>query len=873
MKGYKHMIYRYLKGQRNRTLLTILGIILSVAMISAIGTIIVSAKDVLLKEAIRDNGSYHGEFQSVDMDHIDKLKNHVAVGKVGTVSNRGAALIAEATEEERLDFGRDISHRYIEIKAYDENAKELLPIDLKEGRLPETSDEIAIEYWIKDYFEQDIKLGDKIKLPVGNWIVDEENLNKSNDDMVKEEFQKVGEREFTVVGFTNVPYVWKGNLVTKGITGLDLEKETGNKFNTYFTIDNIKNAQEQIKDIGKDIGIDEDNIHTNNWVLRLYAQSGNPIFNSSLMRIVAFVVLLIVVSTVAVIYNSFNISVVERISQFGLLRSVGATPKQIRGIVFKEADILSAISIPIGLVSGVFAMKIVFYIIGLLQSDAEIFNDMEVTFSTTVFVISTIVGSITVFLSAIGPALQAGKVSPLEAVRNIGEIRKESIKKVRSSRIIRKILGVEGEIAHKNLRRNRKRFIITVFSMVISIILFITFSTFSDYIFKIGAIGTSKTSDFKIFGFLGERADETYNRLIEMEDVDRVYKVQETGGEALVKKDKINQKLIDMNPHILDNTKDNFIKVHNASLSIIGDENLEVLKKQLNSGSIDIDKMNKENGVLIVNNTYTYKGITDARVLLEGFDLKVGDKIPFASYDHDVIDENTEYIDLTVVGVLEKGIFDHEYNYNSAPSFITTEEVWNKLYYGKNPKEEAKDPYINLYIEMAKDGDREIISNYLSELKDGMPELHYIDAVERARDERNMAIIMSIFLYGFVTLIALISAINIINTISTNIILRTREIAMIKAVGMTQSGIKRMVAFESLFYGFYAIIFGGSVGVGLTYILHTLFIGISEFEYRVPWKNLAITCIAAAAIALISGAYPLKRINDRIIVENMKVEN
>jgi len=90
---------------------------------------------------------------------------------------------------------------------------------------------------------------------------------------------------------------------------------------------------------------------------------------------------------------------------------------------------------------------------------------------------------------------------------------------------------------------------------------------------------------------------------------------------------------------------------------------------------------------------------------------------------------------------------------------------------------------------------------------------------------------------------------------------------------MTQSGIKRMVAFESLFYGFYAIIFGGSVGVGLTYILHTLFIGISEFEYRVPWKNLAITCIAAAAIALISGAYPLKRINDRIIVENMKVEN
>ncbi|HLS54338.1 MAG TPA: FtsX-like permease family protein, partial [Tissierellaceae bacterium] len=352
-----------------------------------------------------------------------------------------------------------------------------------------------------------------------------------------------------------------------------------------------------------------------------------------------------VVSTVAVIYNSFNISVIERISQFGLLRSVGATPKQIRRIVLKEAAILSVISIPIGLVSGVFAMKIVFYIIGLIQSEADLLNEMEITFSSSVFLISTIIGLITVFLSAIGPARQAARVSPLEAVRNTKDIKKESIKKVRGSRLIRKVLGVEGEIAHKNLRRNRKRFIITVFSMVISIILFITFSTFSDFTFEIGAIDSSRSSDFEIYGNLGDRADDIYTSLMDMEDVERVYRIQESGGSSLIDRKKINEKLIDMNPHMLDGDKGDIIDVYNSSLAMIGDENLEVLNKHLKSGKIDIDKMNKENGVLVINKTYSYKGMTDVRVLLEGFNLKVGDKVPFASYDHDVIDEDTKYTD------------------------------------------------------------------------------------------------------------------------------------------------------------------------------------------------------------------------------------
>ncbi len=144
------------------------------------------------------------------------------------------------------------------------------------------------------------------------------------------------------------------------------------------------------------------------------------------MALLIFVIVLIVISTIAVIYNAFNISVLERINQFGLLRSVGATPEQIRGgIVLREAGILSIIGIPIGLFSGVLAMKIVLYIIKLLKTDFRLVNDMEINISSTVFIISIIVGIITVFLSAIGPTRQAGRISPpLEAIRSTRNIKK-----------------------------------------------------------------------------------------------------------------------------------------------------------------------------------------------------------------------------------------------------------------------------------------------------------------------------------------------------------------------------------------------------------------------------------------------------------------
>ena len=863
VKNYKDITYRYLKGQKNRTLLTIIGIILSVAMISAIGTIIISARGALLDEAIREEGSYHARYRKVDQSDIDKIINHVGIGESGISQNIGIGIVRETTEEERKTLDNLPPYRYIEIEGLTDESLNMLPYTIEEGRFPRNSNELVIDPTTATYFEKVVKIGDRVNLTIGDriFIVNEESEEARSEEL----FEKRLEREYTVVGFLKPKYRGNMNFETKALTVLDKESPVSEVYNVYFKLPNIKNAQEKIFSIAKDVGVDPDNIKDNYRVLRLSGESLNETFNSSIIGLLAFIIILVMISTIAVIYNAFNISVLERVSQFGLLRSVGATPSQIKNIVLKEAAILSGIGIPIGLFSGVLAMKIVFYIIGLMAfNNVVLINDMKISISLGVFLISSIIGLITVFLSAIGPARRAAKVSPLEAVRNTGSFKKESFDKIKKSGFIRKILGIEGEIAYKNLRRNRKRFYITVFSMVISICLFITFSTFSNFMFKMGVVEGTELGDFIVYD-QGELNENIYKELKEIKDVNRIYNIREGNGEALLPKDKISKKNMEMQPYLSNHVEGDSIRISNVNIYTIGDDNFEALKGLLKEGTVNVKDLDKNNGALVINNTYVYNDKTEKSTLLEGYHIKTGDKVSFISYNSYGEEKYTIYDEINVMGVLEKGILDMEYNWNGGFSIIVTEKQWAKVNEGSRDSN-------TMYIEMNKDAEIENVRQSFKRIEKDYPGFSYVDIAEMANENRLMGIVMNIFLYGFVTLITLIGCINIINTISTNIILRTKEIAMIKAVGMTQSGIKRMVALESLYYGLYAAVFGGVIGTGLTYLLFKIVFNIREFQWTMPWGNIIIACSGATIVALFSGVYPLRRINDSIIVENMKNE-
>lgn len=876
MKSYKEITQRYLKVQKKRSVLTVFGIILSVALITAIATMAVSMRDAVIKEVIRNDGDYHAIFRYVPGGKIDKIINNVEVGKAGIAKPEGYAAIRGVTEKEKEKWGEDVApYRYLSIVGYDKEALDILPYKIEEGRFPKDSNEIILERATLEHFPKKLTIGDKVVLSIGNRIDSSESEEEFNYEQSTgydqigsshwsgdERFEKEKEKQYTVVGIIENNYLWNGDFITKAITGVDKKNLEGNNYNIYAKFNSVNKVHNKTEKLAEDVGVDSENVEFNEDLLRLYAQSLSNSLNSTFILILIFIISLVVVATVAVIYNSFNISVLERISQFGLLRSIGATPEQIKGLVFKEASILSIIGIPIGLFCGVLAMKIVLYVIGFFKF--ELFDYVELVISPIVLIASSIIGLITVYLSAYGPAKKAGKISPLEAVRNTGGFKKESLKKARGSRILRSILGMEGEIAYKNLRRNRKRFLITVFSMTISITLFITFSSFSNFMFKVGVADYEERGDIALYTNNESDVEGIYKEIKEISDVKRVYKVRDSSGTVFIENGKLNPKLKELGLHEYDEIKkQGYAELLGSEIMTYGNDNLDILNPYLKEGTIDIDKMNKENGVLVVTTTKAYNFDTEKHLTIDGFDLKVGDKIFVSEYNEDGGTEKLK--EVKVMGVLERGFLGNPYNENGSANIILTDEMYKKLM-------EEENGIYRMLIELEKDGDREPIRKYLSELEETDSKISYIDYAEEAEEERNAVIVMSIFLYGFVAVISLISCINIINTISTNLILRTRELAMLKAVGMSQGSVKRMVALESLYYAIIAAIYGGIAGTGLSYLLYRIVLGINEFDWTIPWKSIFIACVGATFVALVSGAIPLKRINSGNIIDKIKIE-
>lgn len=389
-----------------------------------------------------------------------------------------------------------------------------------------------------------------------------------------------------------------------------------------------------IKKIDKN-GTQDYPVTYNERVLRLSAQSVDAVLNQSMKYILLFIVALIMISTVAVIYNAFHISVLERISQLGILRCTGATPRQIKMLVFREAAILSAFGIPIGLACGVFAMQVVMKIISTLRFGmVDIFNEFEVTVSAPVMALSTILGLVTVFLSAYGPARQASKVSALEAVKNAGAFKTENFSKVKKKTFTRHFLGIESQIAVKNLGRNRKRFRITVFSMAVSIVLYIIFGTFVNYIFGIGAIYQNVDIDFLLHANVNTEnksiKPETINQIKSLPGVAMVYLNMRNSITALIPDSRINPRFAEVKGEALKNRADGKTELKNSAILTYGDEALSDLKDYLKAGTADKNILDTENGVVLLAVNRFYSSKIKKSIVVDAVNYSVGDELEIA---------------------------------------------------------------------------------------------------------------------------------------------------------------------------------------------------------------------------------------------------
>lgn len=880
MKNYSHISYRYLENNRKRSILTCIGIILSVALICAMGTLVVSYRENDMERTKREIGNFHVVFEGISEEKLRKIKSHLDSEKVGVLREIGKSKIYEANPKDINVKGMPI-YKYIDIVSYDKKAMEMLPLSLKEGNLPKNENEIAIEQWALEYISNNPKVGDKITLPLGEFTKkntegstmdnEEESLEEDFGDGSNYKYDEKEKRTFILSGIIDSKFYSQYNTRAKAITIPILDRSLKSKYNAYVYVNAKKNIEKYIDEVKLDMFLSGNNENMKvdfNYVLLNFEGRGiDKDYNKTIFLIAAFIIFIIIISTIMVIYNIFQMSVMDRIRQVGILRSIGATPKQIRKIVYKEAGVLSFISIPIGLLSGVIAMYIVFYIIKKILFGTKAL-EFKVVVSPYVFIISTAIALITIYVSCVKPAFMASKVSPLDAIKSNFRTKTKRVKKVRANILIKNIFKVEGEIAYKNIKKNKRRFLVTISSTIISIVLFIVFSFIMSIGNTVDSVKKQSYRDYELMKIPESNKNSGFSKkdymsIQNIKGVEKIYRIFGSRDyEISVHKELITPEY----RRILNSRNGQTSKEKNESIPLFlkgyDSEQLELCKNKLLKGSVSEEDINNEKGVLLIQNGSISNPKSNKISVINFTNFKVGDEIEI--FKTSGAGKEKVNKKLKVLGILQGAPIGDAKSDNGEIYAITTEELFKDI--------TEDETFYSMHILVDEKADRKNITEKLKMFADESKRINLLDTKETLENKKKQSLIVGIFLYGFVAVITLISSLNIINTIGTNLILRKRELAALQAIGMTSRQINKMIYLEGGLYGIISSILGGVIGTVLTYVLDRILGEVREIKWSVPWKYIIIAAAGAIAISLLSAYFPLNRIKKESIIDNIRME-
>ena len=859
-----------LKLNKKRTIVTIIGIMLSVSLITAVATMYNSAIKSLINFEIREKGDFHVAYYNVPQEEIDTFKNNRSIDTLNLVENIGYAKIDSKNEYKP----------YAYIKAFTKSSLNNLSIKLVEGRLPENNNEILIPTHLKTNGRITLNVGDVITLDVGMRIDNEGyELNQINPLYTNDD----GTLSEKIVNTTSITYKVVG-IIERPASNIEGYTAPGYTFITYFNDNNIGNFVDIYAKYNKNgikrayevtaniIGVDEVlfkkyyngellnndefneytnqiakakyDININDYLIDLQT---NPIKSSGiggLGIVVGIVMAIIVVTSVFCIKNSFDISITEKIKQYGMLRSIGATKKQIKHNVFYEASILGLIGIPLGILAGILASYILiivsnYYLGDFMASDIKLIF----SFSFIAIVFAIILGIVTIYASAFKSAKKASRISPIDSIRNSSTIKINS-KKVKSPKIINKLFGVGGDISYKNLKRNKKKYRTTVISIIVSVSVFIALSSFMT-----AAFDTVKyeldISDYNLSLSASDYEEEDYEKIIQTTNLDNIlnYTILRE-SELKFSNTYYNQEYIDWINLDLNSTINSYI-----SIISIGDYQY---KKFIESLGLDYNSI-KDKAILL-----DYVSVSRYNEEDNKFESKYLHVYKFK--DHDMISgtlSDDSNFNIEIFKVTENKPFGLK-NVNNA--LLISDDLFNKIYSSK---------VINIYYD----------SSNANKLQDDIDEaLTGVDyAVNNIEESVNMMnnlfTLIGIFLYGFIIVISLIGITNIFNTITTNMELRRQEFAMLKSIGMTKKEFSRMISLESIFMGIKSLVFGIPIGLILSYLIHHYLTLDSSLPYKMPVIAILIAVITVFILIFIIMKYSMNKINKQNTIETIRNEN
>lgn len=852
----KKLVYKNLALNKKRSVVTIIGIILSVALLVALSTLVSSfQKSMILFEKSR-GGDYHYKVSYVtdeDVDYIKSHRNFVSMYEIGSLGHA------------RLEESKNPDKPYAHVVATDENGFEKGYFKLLEGRFPQNEEEILIPAHLWTNGRVDYKVGDTITLNVGTRVDvgTGDTILDNSGKLSEERLADTVEKTYTIVGKIARPGYNFEYYNAAGYTFLTYSKEPlGNRtaycrFNMSALRDNYKTFDELLEAGEGTYQV------TDNPNLIEYERVW-PISDSfKILFIIASVVALIIIFTsVYCIKNSFDISVTEKIRQYGMLSSIGATKRQIRRSVNYEAAILGCIGIPIGVLSGAFACFVLIELCNILLHDS-FEADMVFYPSVIAIFIAIFLGVVTIYFSARGSARKASKVSPMEAIRNQREI-KVSAREIKTPKFIDKHWGIGGVISYKNIKRNRRKYRTTTVSIIICTVTFIVISYFMSMLLTLASQKTSEEVSNVKMTVEAVQDSTVFKKEIDSLDGYTNYAIE---GRQSVFWD--NGQWTDRYADYMNVCEFEEEERKEISFARLNDEAFEKYAREC---GID-DAQGK---AIVVNSKWIGYGDMDGKIyqgMTDVYKNEVGSKLKF--YEYYMPEEEYDNEDAQLV----KGEYELELagftdsrpigfmSYITDNIIVISESTANSLKYNF-----GNATYV--YFE-ANDADKlqsDLEDMFLNNGNNGTIEIFNFEADRR--QTRSLILMLGIFAYGLIVVIALIGITNIINTLGTSVELRSREFATLRSVGMTDSQFNRMIRLESLFTGGKALLIGIPIGLILSYLINQY---EAEYDTTIAYEPPIAACVICVVVvmvviyAIIKSS--LSKIMKRNVIETIKNEN
>lgn len=892
MKVLNELSVKDLRLNKKRSIVIIIGIILSTALICGVAGLITSFQKTFVETAKNSQGNYHAILYDVPKDELKYIEENRSIEDYYLSEELGYSYLTNGktpTGEEEKPL--------VNIISMNDKFLNNMAINVKDGRLPENDSELAISTRINEKFKTNYKVGDTITLNVGELkgTLENQNANYYDEEQIKKTDGTEQTTENEIISTTSKTYKIVGIIERPTITIEPYEADWFTVITKMQTInkkaniavlytkpnDYVKNTESINQMVIAKSGTEANDFNVINGLNKTYKSykykvkinkellsfQGASLDDETLKTIYglgAFIMGIVLVSSVFVIRNGFAISITERLKQYGMLSSIGATKKQIKKSVYFEGFMLGIIGIPLGILSGIFAIYILVNVVNYILKD-YVSSGTLLTYgiSWPAIVVSIIVSVVTIWLSCRNSAKKASKITPIEAIRSSEDVKLKA-KKIKCPKIITKIFKTGGEIAYKNLKRSKKKYRTTVISIIVSVVIFIAISSFIQYGFKMSsAYYTEKDYNYVVYAYTSTSPEDTEEfakdqakNLKMLTDISNLPDV----GEVSINKSNSFEMNMD--------------EKHKAELTEYG-KDIKARYSESNSDQEQIDTINvislskneyenylkkiggdyetyKDGAILIDNNINT----NDQGKRIQGsmYTWKKGDtvtgKIGDKEYNVKIVARTEE---------IPKGV-NIMYNYNAF--FIVSEEFINKTGY-----ETA-----SLY---AQSNDAEKLDAEVEQYKNdnNLTNLNTFNIEKSVKAENAVILVISIFLYGFIGVITLIGITNIFNTITTNMNLRKKEFAMLKSIGMTRKEFNRMIRLESIFYGVKSLIIGIPIGLVLSYGMYNVFRNSMEMEYVLPYKSIAVAIVFVAVVIGIIMRYSMSKINKQNIIETIRNDN